>query len=170
VCHLAKRTLPPDPTAVPLGRHFVAEQLRSWGLVGLVSDAAVIASELVSNAVLHGAGPLRIVVSLDEDGVELAVADRSGIPPQVPPVREDLLADLDALNRQAPGHQDARDPSQGIGPAGVVGGGRGMHVIAALSHAWGYRAEGDGKTVWARLTLPAAEATTGRAAGHSMSQ
>ena len=40
-------------------------------------------------------------------------------------------------------------------PAACPGGGRGLHVVAALSRSWGVRlVHRRGKTVWARLPAP----------------
>jgi hypothetical protein len=42
-------------------------------------------------------------------------------------------------------------------PDGVLVGGRGVQLVAALARAWGTCDESDGKTVWAELALPRAE-------------
>ena len=42
-------------------------------------------------------------------------------------------------------------------PDGVLVGGRGVQLVAALAHDWGTRDEPDGKTVWAELALPRTE-------------
>ncbi|MGW3246105.1 ATP-binding SpoIIE family protein phosphatase [Streptomyces sp. NPDC001070] len=49
-----------DPTVVRTARHTAARQLREWGLDHLVPNTELIVSELVTNAIRHGAGPIRL--------------------------------------------------------------------------------------------------------------
>ncbi|MFF3945592.1 ATP-binding protein [Streptomyces sp. NPDC001902] len=51
---------PADPAAARTARHMAARQLGEWGLDHLVPDTELIVSELVTNAVRHGVGPLRL--------------------------------------------------------------------------------------------------------------
>jgi hypothetical protein len=117
------------PEAAKAARDFTTTTLRSWQLDGLVHEAALIASELVTNAIRHGLGGI-------DDGVELAwqrqaarvvclVTDRSPQPP--------VLGAAD---------QDAES-------------GRGLQVVQALAAAWGWMLLSAGsKAVWAALTIP----------------
>ncbi|MEU1598331.1 ATP-binding SpoIIE family protein phosphatase [Streptomyces sp. NPDC005708] len=52
--------LPTEPAAVPAARHAVARQLGAWGLEHLVSTMELIVSELVTNAIRYGTGPIRL--------------------------------------------------------------------------------------------------------------
>jgi hypothetical protein len=118
-------------------REFTRHVLQSWGLAVLAEDATIVVSELVTNALRHGA---RGTGNAALDGIELvlcrrvclvacAVADPSAEPP--------LLV--------------AADPAAETG--------RGLHVVEALSAAWGWtRLCGDGKAVWATLRVPSVEA------------
>ncbi|MHA5054865.1 SpoIIE family protein phosphatase [Streptomyces sp. SD15] len=55
---VASWTLPSDQTAVRSARHLAARQLTEWGLEGLEDSTKLIVSELVTNAVRHGTGPI----------------------------------------------------------------------------------------------------------------
>lgn len=56
--HIASWTLPADETAVRRARKLAAGQLTAWGLDGLEHSTKLLVSELVTNAVRHGAGPI----------------------------------------------------------------------------------------------------------------
>lgn len=123
------------PTSASSGtaRRFATETLNSWGLQDLVDDAAVIISELVTNAVRHGlppyaaaAGDLPIKLTLVRQGrfVVCIVSDPSDQNPKVRPADD------------------------------VCENGRGLHVIEALSRVWGWTPlPGAGKAVWAALSV-----------------
>lgn len=85
----------------------------------------LIVSELVTNAVRHGAG--RLTLTLTEVGghVHIEVHDHSA---QLP------------VSRYVKGSDTAT-------------GGRGLGIISELSQAWGVTSDGSGKTVWADLAL-----------------
>ncbi|MGW7545920.1 SpoIIE family protein phosphatase [Streptomyces sp. NPDC054770] len=51
-------TLPGDQTAARRARHLAARQLAEWGLEDLADPTRLIVSELVTNAVRHGSGPI----------------------------------------------------------------------------------------------------------------
>ena len=48
-------SLAAEPASAQAARRFTTTTLRSWGLDGLVHDGMMIASELVTNAIMHGA-------------------------------------------------------------------------------------------------------------------
>ncbi|MER5917991.1 SpoIIE family protein phosphatase [Streptomyces sp. NPDC001982] len=52
--------LPNEPSAVRTARHVVARQLSEWGLEHLTATTELIVSELFTNAIHHGAGPIRL--------------------------------------------------------------------------------------------------------------
>ena len=132
--------------AAKSAREFSTQTLRGWGLPVLVDDAAVIVSELVSNAIRHGVGG-RNSSGAAYDLIELIMWRRSG---QIicavtdPGTGTPALANPDPLAEQ----------------------GRGLHVVEALSATWGWTKLGDcRKAVWA--ALPALGADPRRAeAGH----
>lgn len=68
--------LEPGSSAVRRGRQFVREALA--GCPGVVEDATLIASELITNAVSHGAGitePIRVEVEVGDERILMTVSD-----------------------------------------------------------------------------------------------
>lgn len=69
-----------EPAAITRARRLVVEQLRRWRCAD-TDDAALVFSELVTNAVIHAAGAVRITVTRDGEHVRIDVHDnRSGRP------------------------------------------------------------------------------------------
>jgi hypothetical protein len=64
------------PTAAQAGREFVREVCGRWGLEGLADPAALLASEFVTNAVLHAHTTLQLRVELRGPRLQLAVTDQ----------------------------------------------------------------------------------------------
>ena len=114
--------LPPERSAAGDARAFVRTTLRDWGLHGLTDDAAVITTELFSNALRH-APSQQYVLALDRTG---------GRP------RIEMWDSADRLPRKRNPGIDAES-------------GRGLHVIEALSNSWGSHRAASGKCVWATL-------------------
>ncbi len=113
--------LPDRADAVRIARAFVAERLGSTSAADRTGDAALIATELVTNATLHGAAPVSVAVQVNGDVVRVEVADASPVLPVTP-----------------------------VGPPdGMTG--RGLLVVDAMSHQWGVATVPDGKVVWAEL-------------------
>ena len=112
--------LPLDANAPRLARRFVTEVLDAIGRDELAERAALLVSEVVTNAVLHGAAPLRVSVEPRNGAVRLAVADGGDGRPEV------VDADDDALH------------------------GRGMQLVRDLADGWGVEdaADDGGKSVW----------------------
>ncbi|WP_165967052.1 ATP-binding protein [Actinomadura sp. 7K507] len=133
---LAARTAPGQV------RTLVEFRLAEWGLARLSGDMALIASELVTNAVEHTPDDreIRVRFTREPGAVLLAVWDSSdGRPVRKRPVRSvagDAVPDAEALN---PGHDDGS-------------GGRGLTIVEALSTDCGVtRTDPAGKWVWARV-------------------
>nr|BFD81091.1 SpoIIE family protein phosphatase [Streptomyces sp. Xyl84] len=112
------------PEAVRHARRFTRRTLRSWG-VGEDADAALlVVSELVTNALVHTEGPVRLDLTLAHHRLRIAVADAS---PRTPVKPTD------------------------IGWAAT--GGRGILLVEAVSTAWGALPVSGGKQVWSELLL-----------------
>ncbi|WP_161789910.1 ATP-binding protein [Streptacidiphilus neutrinimicus] len=83
-------------------------------------DILLVVSELVANAMAHGAGVQEIAVTVDERVLTVAVTDgEAAVPAPLPP----------------------GDPARP--------GGYGLHVVELLSRQWGTTCHASGKTVWA---------------------
>ncbi|MGI4896101.1 MAG: ATP-binding protein [Janthinobacterium lividum] len=118
----AGTTLAGDRHAARSARRFLDEYWCVEHAALLRPQAEVVVSELVSNAVQHGSGPVAITLDCaGVDGVTLAVSDGS--------------VDLPEL----------RDG----GPSAASG--RGVRLVAVLSDDWGVRTRPGGKTVWSLL-------------------
>lgn len=121
-------TVEVSPTAhgAAEARRAVEQILAAWSLLAFLSTASLVASELVTNAVLHapGEGPLRLRLQRDQHGLRISLADHS---PKSPVVAR-------------PGPNAAH--------------GRGMQLIDALAASWGTEPQPDGKWVWVQLSSP----------------
>jgi anti-sigma regulatory factor (Ser/Thr protein kinase) len=147
----------PEPAAAGQARRFLLDRLRAWHALELAEDAAVVVSELVTNAVLHARTSVTVAARLESAVLTLSVHDDGhGLIVEPRPPRDDLLRDLDALNLGLDTGDvtilDPRDARLVAGVAGPVEAGRGLHLVEALADDWGVElVEGDGKTVWATL-------------------
>jgi anti-sigma regulatory factor (Ser/Thr protein kinase)/CheY-like chemotaxis protein len=121
----ARLVLADAATSVPEARAFVSELLVEWDLECQVAACGLVASELVANAVRHVTGPCALEVTHRSALLRVAVADEG---PGVPDV-------------------------QVLGPTNESG--RGLHIVAAFSDAWGIdQLDDGGKLVWAELAAP----------------
>lgn len=101
----------------------VQAELQSCGHGDVVPDAQLLASEVVTNAVIHTHCPeCTVVIEVDDDRVRISVTDCE---PDHPPV---LLP---------------HDPGRC--------GGLGMHIVNDVARAWGCDVTGPTKTVWFEL-------------------
>ena len=119
-----------DPDAPARGRHAVTAVLDEWGCEpGSREDLLLVVSELVTNAVVHGAEPIRVTMVCARQRVRVEVTDGACA---------------------ASPHGNPRPPTDAET-------GRGLSVVTRLAVAWGWRASpGRGKTVWAELPLTTA--------------
>ncbi|RDG34988.1 ATP-binding protein [Streptomyces corynorhini] len=119
--------IPKRKKHVPAVRARVRETLVKWGLEQLAPDVELVASELITNAVIHcrvSFAEVQVTVHVDWGELVLEVSD---------PDR-------------------ARLPQLGECRAeGDEEGGRGLLLVAALSDSWGCRELKYGKCVWARF-------------------
>jgi anti-sigma regulatory factor (Ser/Thr protein kinase) len=125
----ASLDLPFDKYAPRAARRFVAGYSRS--LPGeLADDAALLVSELVTNAVRHGGPELTVRVHVEPTALGVAVQDHGTAAPS-----------------PRTGPPDASSPT-----------GRGLLLVDSVSSEWGVTPSDPppGKTVWFRLARPAA--------------
>lgn len=69
--------LPATARSVTEARRFVLDALASWQLESVADTAALLTSEVVTNAVLHARTPLGLVVRREDVGISVAVTDGS---------------------------------------------------------------------------------------------
>ncbi|MER5910883.1 SpoIIE family protein phosphatase [Streptomyces sp. NPDC001982] len=113
------------PEAVRHARRFTRRTLRSWGVPDDHMDAVqLVVSELVTNALVHTGGQVRLDLTLVNHRFRVAVADSSPRTPVKPT----------SLGWEATG-------------------GRGIVLVEAMSAAWGTVPVSGGKQVWADIVL-----------------
>ena len=98
--------------------------MRAWQLLDeVVHTATLLATELTTNAIVHGQHPVELRLRLNRDRLVVEAADAGQHMPR----------------RRRAGTYDE--------------GGRGLHLVATLADRWGFRATDDGKVVWAEIDL-----------------
>ncbi|MFD9392872.1 ATP-binding protein [Streptomyces sp. NPDC060000] len=123
----AEWTFPADPGAVRTARRAVRGQLQGWGLDSVSDIAALLVSELVTNALRHATGPI---------GVRLVrPAGLTGV----------LVVEVSDPLPDPPRERVARPEDES---------GRGLQLVASSARRWGTRPGGTGKTVWFELAVP----------------
>jgi anti-sigma regulatory factor (Ser/Thr protein kinase) len=121
--------LPYAPASVPAARWRLAADLKAAGVAGpVVADAALVVSELVTNAIRH-ARPLAgravgVAWSLRDGQVEVSVSDGG------------------AITRPQPTRPGMSAP-----------GGRGLAIVEHVAKTWGVYSSDQGTTVWAVLPV-----------------
>jgi anti-sigma regulatory factor (Ser/Thr protein kinase) len=113
--------LPRDLASAATARRLTREATAAWGVGGLDDTLALLATELVANAVRHADSTAEIAIRLEDDVVRVEIRDRSS---EVP----------------TPGSLVSQRES-----------GRGLALVEALSDAWGIEPHDDGKSVWFEL-------------------
>jgi len=109
------------PSSVARIRRFAVDACRTRGSTVDCDVVALLVSELATNALIHGAGDVRVRVLVTEPGVRVEVLDASAQPPR----------------QRTAGASDE--------------GGRGIALVDALSSAWGSEPTDRGKKVWFEL-------------------
>jgi anti-sigma regulatory factor (Ser/Thr protein kinase) len=130
--------LPYAPSSVGVARRRLGADLRAHGIPETtVTDAVLVLSELLSNAIRHGqplpGAQVQVAWTLNSGTLELAVSD-GGAP----------------------------SPPQPTLPSPSSPGGRGLGIVEHLSSRWGYHNTNQGITVWALLPASRARTTSRR--------
>ena len=100
------------------------EHLRSWGLAEQTDAVLLVVSELVTNALVHTEGQVRLDLTLINSRLRVAVADTS-----------------------------PRSPVKPTSIGWEATGGRGILLVEAMSAAWGTVPVSGGKQVWSEIQL-----------------
>jgi anti-sigma regulatory factor (Ser/Thr protein kinase) len=117
--------MPAAGSACGVGRRFVAEALRGWGVPEPIVDISMlVTSELVANAVNHAPPPGFLRVQTTDGRVLIEVSDA------------------------------AEDQPRMVLPGEAVAGGRGLLLIDRLATRWGWEALPPGKVVWCEVSPP----------------
>ncbi|MGW7691842.1 SpoIIE family protein phosphatase [Streptomyces asiaticus] len=80
--HVVSWDLPSDPAVVASARSLAMRQLAEWGLDDLMTTTELIVSELVTNAIRHGTGPIRLRL-IRHDVLICEVTDTSNTSPRL---------------------------------------------------------------------------------------
>ena len=105
-------------------RGFALGMLEPWRGEQLAADAALVVTELATNAVLHAGSAFSVSLTLSRGAIRVSVADTLPLGP----------AGGDKQLAAAAGH--------------------GLGVVAAVATRWGVESVPSGKAVWAELPLP----------------
>lgn len=131
----SQRLLPGEPRSVAKARRFAEETLGDWHQDGMADVAALVVSELVTNAVLHADSSIKLRLVLAQECLRVEVHDASSVLPSDPDYGADALT------------------------------GRGLHLVAMLAASWGAEPHPpDGKVVWCELELTESRDDEGAAA------
>jgi hypothetical protein len=109
--------------SVGSARRFVVATLEASGYGAIADDAALVVTELATNAVLHARSDFTVTVTPARDRVRIRVSDRAALPSS----------------------GDGTDPGLPVQPL------HGLGAVAALAVRWGAAPAGSGKDVWAEL-------------------
>lgn len=118
----------PVPSSARVARSLVHNALEDWGRGHVAEAAALCASELVTNAIIHARTPIELHLRVEGTRVRLEVTDFE-------PIDRDLYAAL----------------ASPLMPRAATPAGRGLAVVDRLAARWGIEPEASGrrgKIVW----------------------
>ena len=90
----------------------------------VIEHVSLVASELVTNAIVHAASSVKVTLEKWQNSLRLIVEDESEIEPVV-------------SSRETEAES-----------------GRGLHIVTELSQDWGFERTDEGKKVWAAFSRP----------------
>jgi anti-sigma regulatory factor (Ser/Thr protein kinase) len=120
--HAIAETFGADPGSARAARQWCLPFLRSWA-GSATNDSLLVLSELVTNAIVHGSGPIDVRVMHRDNEIRIEVSDQA----------RGVVAVADR------------------GPEAL--GGRGLLLVRELAARWGVDPGDPGKTVWAELPV-----------------
>ncbi|GAA3069664.1 ATP-binding protein [Streptosporangium carneum] len=124
---LGEKSIPYKPECVASARGFVRDIARDWGVPEEIREVVeLLASELVTNAIVHGRGC------------------RDGLAVHVAVYREGRIMVVEV-------HDGNRDAPVVAAPGEREESGRGMALVAGLARSWGFRDTRLGKAVFFEL-------------------
>ncbi|HEX3824696.1 MAG TPA: ATP-binding protein [Mycobacteriales bacterium] len=109
-----------DPSAAGRARAWLKARLPDWSPDG-IETVQLLASELVTNAILHTNDVVEVSAQITANGITVEVTDRNPTKPIVKTYGAEAAT------------------------------GRGLRLVEALSDAWGVRGDGRRKAVWFRV-------------------
>ncbi|WP_078888432.1 PAS domain S-box protein [Streptomyces sclerotialus] len=116
--------LPATPSAVSDGRAFLTAALARWDRTEVADEACLLVSEILTNAIRHAQGPLRLRLRMSRSDLTAEVSDRTSRRPQLRLARTDEES------------------------------GRGLFLVDTLADSWGTHPTDEGKIIWFTLRLP----------------
>jgi len=123
-----------QPASIPAVRRFVDDALTTWGCPELIDDVQLSATELATNATLHGQGTFfDVELRASSDAVRVAVVDTGTMPAESIALRADL----------ADPHTDDLD----LDFETMTG--RGLFIVSSLASRWGIDDLPGGTRIWA---------------------
>jgi anti-sigma regulatory factor (Ser/Thr protein kinase) len=121
-------SFPPHPQNVRHARRITRTALAAWGAPDLTDSAEMVVSELVTNAMQYGRGPVDLTLALSERSLRIAVSDEG---------------------TSLPAPREAGEDAQS---------GRGLSIVETLAESWEVVVRLTGKTVTCVLAAQPAEA------------
>ena len=117
--------MPCDASSVGAARRLVRGELARFGDQEFTDAAALLISELVTNAIVHGRTDVALHAAVGQGVFRAEVSDGN---PTMP------------IRRR---------------PTGLSGTGRGLQLIDQIATRWGVTKSGSGKTIWVELSCVA---------------
>ncbi|MGW3626553.1 ATP-binding SpoIIE family protein phosphatase [Streptomyces sp. NPDC000880] len=114
-------------------RHFLGDVMRGWRIEGIQDDLELLASEVVTNALIHAHSEVDVRLREYPDRIRVEVRDSD----PHPPVPAAVLTMDEGSNQESES-------------------GRGLLIVEAVASLWGSSPAGRGKTTWFELAIPAA--------------
>jgi anti-sigma regulatory factor (Ser/Thr protein kinase) len=120
--------LPPEPRSASRAREMVRQHLAPVAPADAIETAALLTTELVTNAVLHAQTTISLLIEIESGRIILRVGDGS----ETVPARRNYASDAAT--------------------------GRGLALVDQLATAWGVEPSARGKEVWVEIEFAAVSA------------